>query len=155
MPTIVKTPSGTWKSVIRKTGFPTTVKTFRLKRDAEDWARTTEDEMVRGMFVKRAPLERMTLELAMKGTGWVQAGSLEFASASLTGTRDIGEGWIVDGTLTVDCAAEVRLIPVPFNVSGMVTASFTFNNGCALQVRAKSARLALTGEARFVEDFPG
>ena len=48
MATIVKTPSGTWKAVIRKTGFPTTVKTFRLKRDAEDWARTTEDEMVRG-----------------------------------------------------------------------------------------------------------
>jgi len=66
MPTIVKTPSGTWKAVIRKTGFPTTVKTFRLKRDAEDWARTAEDEMVRGMFVKRSPSERMTLEAAMK-----------------------------------------------------------------------------------------
>jgi len=59
MPTIVKTPSGTWKAVIRKTGFPTTVKTFRLKRDAEDWARTAEDEMVRGMFVKRSPSERL------------------------------------------------------------------------------------------------
>jgi hypothetical protein len=61
MSTIVKTPSGTWKSVIRKTGFPTTVKTFRLKRDAVDRARATEDEMVRGMFVKRAPSERLTL----------------------------------------------------------------------------------------------
>lgn len=49
MATIVKTPSGTWKAVIRKTGFPTTIKTFRLKKDAEDWARRTEDEMVRGM----------------------------------------------------------------------------------------------------------
>jgi len=51
MPTIVKTPSGTLKAVIRKTGFPTAVETFRLRRDAEDWARTAEDEMVRGMFV--------------------------------------------------------------------------------------------------------
>ena len=59
MPTIVKTESGTWKAVIRKTGFPTTSKTFRLKRDAEDWARTTEDEMVRGMYVKRGPAEKM------------------------------------------------------------------------------------------------
>jgi integrase len=66
MPTIVKTPSGKWKAVIRKTGFPTTIKTFRLKRDAEDWARTTEDEMVRGMFVKRAPSERLTFEAATK-----------------------------------------------------------------------------------------
>jgi hypothetical protein len=90
-----------------------------------------------------------------KGTGWAQPGLLEFASASLTGAGDIGEGWIVDGSVSVDGAAEVRLIPVPFNVAGRVAASFTFNNGCVLQVRSESARLTLTGEARFVEDFPG
>jgi hypothetical protein len=66
MATIVKTPSGTWKAVIRKTGFPSTIKTFRLKKDAEDWARRTEDEMVRGMFVQRAPSERLTFEKAMQ-----------------------------------------------------------------------------------------
>ncbi|MEW6414255.1 MAG: site-specific integrase [Pseudomonadota bacterium] len=66
MATIVKTPSGTWKAVIRKTGFPTTIKTFRLKKDAEDWARRTEDEMVRGLFVQRAPAERLTFEKAMQ-----------------------------------------------------------------------------------------
>lgn len=66
MATIVKTPSGTWKAVIRKTGFPTTIKTFRLKKDAEDWARRSEDEMVRGMFVQRAPAERLTFEKAMQ-----------------------------------------------------------------------------------------
>lgn len=65
MPTIVKTPSGTWKAVIRKTGFPTTSKTFRLKRDAEDWARSTEDEMVRGMYVKRSQAEKMLFSDAM------------------------------------------------------------------------------------------
>lgn len=66
MATIVKTPSGTWKAVIRKTGFPTTIKTFRLKKDAEDWARRSEDEMVRGLFVQRAPAERLTFEKAMR-----------------------------------------------------------------------------------------
>jgi integrase len=66
MPTITKTKSGTWKALVRKIGFPAVIKTFRLKRDAEDWARTTEDEMVRGMFIKRAPSERLTLEVAMK-----------------------------------------------------------------------------------------
>ena len=50
MSIIVKIPAGTWKSVIRKTGFPTTVRTFHLKRDAEDWARSTEDEMVHGLW---------------------------------------------------------------------------------------------------------
>jgi len=66
MATIVKTPSGTWKAVIRKTGWPTTIKTFRLKKDAEDWARRTEDEMVRGVHIQRAPAERMTVEDALK-----------------------------------------------------------------------------------------
>jgi integrase len=66
MATIVKTPSGTWKAVIRKGGWPTTIKTFRLKKDAEDWARRTEDEMVRGLFVRRSPSERMTFAVAMK-----------------------------------------------------------------------------------------
>ncbi len=51
MATIVKTPSGKWKSVIRLTGWPTTSKTFRTKRDAEDWSRTTEDEMVRDVYI--------------------------------------------------------------------------------------------------------
>jgi hypothetical protein len=66
MATIVKTPSGTWKAVIRKTGFPTTIKTFRLKKDAEDWARRAEDEMVRGLFDQRGPSERLTFEKAMQ-----------------------------------------------------------------------------------------
>ncbi|MNJ24577.1 site-specific tyrosine recombinase XerD [compost metagenome] len=66
MATLVKTPSGTWKSVIRKTGWPTTSKTFRTKRDAEDWSRRTEDEMVRGVYIQRSGSERMTLEMAFK-----------------------------------------------------------------------------------------
>ncbi|WP_299126797.1 site-specific integrase [uncultured Alcanivorax sp.] len=66
MATLVKTPSGTWKAVIRKTGFPTTSKTFRTKRDAEDWSRRTEDEMVRGVYIQRAPAERMTVADALK-----------------------------------------------------------------------------------------
>jgi hypothetical protein len=66
MATIVKTPSGTRKAVIRKTGWPTTAKTFYTKRDAEDWARRTEDDMVRGVYIQRAPSERMTIEEALK-----------------------------------------------------------------------------------------
>lgn len=66
MATLVKTSSGTWKALIRKAGWPTTIKTFRLKKDAEDWARRVEDEMVRGVFIQRAPAERFTFEAAMK-----------------------------------------------------------------------------------------
>lgn len=65
MATLVKTPSGTWKAVIRKAGWPTTSKTFRIKRDAEDWSRRTEDDMVRGVFIQRSNAERMTVEAAL------------------------------------------------------------------------------------------
>ncbi len=65
MATITKTDSGTWKAIIRKKGWPTTAKTFRLRKDAEDWARTTEDEIVRGVYVHRAPSERLTFAVAI------------------------------------------------------------------------------------------
>lgn len=66
MATIVKTSAGSWKAVIRKTGWPTSAKTFRTKRDAEDWARRTEDEMVRGVYIRRAGSERTTIEAALR-----------------------------------------------------------------------------------------
>ena len=66
MATLVKTPSGTWKAVIRKHGWPTTSKTFRTKRDAQDWSRRTEDEMVRGVFIQRTEFDRMTFAAAME-----------------------------------------------------------------------------------------
>jgi len=64
--TIIKRPSGTWKAIIRKAGWPLKAKTFRTKRDAEDWARRTEDEMVRGVHIVRTTAERMTLAAALK-----------------------------------------------------------------------------------------
>lgn len=64
--TLIKTDLGKWKAVIRKTGWPTTSKTFRTKRDAEDWARRTEDDMVRGAYIQRASADRLTVENALK-----------------------------------------------------------------------------------------
>ena len=65
MATINKTPSNTWKALIRKRGWPTTIKTFRTKRDAQDWARRTEDEMVRGVYIDRADASQLLLKTAM------------------------------------------------------------------------------------------
>ena len=39
MATLTKTAAGRWKAVIRRQGWPTSAKTWRTKRDAEDWAR--------------------------------------------------------------------------------------------------------------------
>jgi hypothetical protein len=63
--TIRKTPSATWKAVIRKRGWPAVIKTFRTKRDAANWAQRTEDEMVRGVYIDRATSERMLLKKAL------------------------------------------------------------------------------------------
>lgn len=65
MASIIKTPSGTWNAIIRKSGFPPTIKTFRVKRDADDWARSTEDDMVRGLYIRRQSAERLTLATAL------------------------------------------------------------------------------------------
>ena len=51
--------------MIRKRGWPATIKTFRTKRDAQDWARRTEDEMVRGVYIDRAGSDRLLLTHAL------------------------------------------------------------------------------------------
>ncbi len=66
MATIFKTDAGNYKALVRKSGWPTTTKTFRTSRDAKDWARRIEDEMVRGVYIQRSGAERMTLEMALK-----------------------------------------------------------------------------------------
>lgn len=65
MATISKTDSGKWKAIIRRSGWPKVSKTFRIKRDAEDWARTTEDEIIRGIFIPRTHSEKLTLANAL------------------------------------------------------------------------------------------
>lgn len=65
MATFVETKSKTWKAVVRRRGYPTVSKTFRLKRSAEDWARGVEDEMARRIFIHRAGSEKTTLRQAM------------------------------------------------------------------------------------------
>ena len=65
MATITKTESGTWKALIRRKGWPATSKTFRTKRDAEDWSRTTEDEIIRGIYSPRSQSEKLTLSSAI------------------------------------------------------------------------------------------
>lgn len=66
MANISKTPSGKHKATIRRSGWPTSCKSFRTKQDAEDWARGVEDEMVRGVYINRAPAERLTVEAALQ-----------------------------------------------------------------------------------------
>ncbi len=61
MATLSKTPQGQWRARVRRTGWPPTSKVFRTRRDAADWARSIEDEMVRGLYLRRTEAERLTV----------------------------------------------------------------------------------------------
>jgi integrase len=50
-----------WRAQVRRLGFPPQSKTFDTNAEAEAWARATESEMDRGIFVSRAEAERTTL----------------------------------------------------------------------------------------------
>jgi hypothetical protein len=65
MATFVHAPDGKWKAVIRRAGWPIVAKTFRTKRDAQDWARQAEDEMVRGIFINRADSHGKSIDDAL------------------------------------------------------------------------------------------
>ena len=58
-------PSNIWKAIIRKRGWPNIIKTFHTRRDAQDCARCTEDDMVRGVFIDRAESDLMLLKSAL------------------------------------------------------------------------------------------
>lgn len=53
-----------WQARIRRHGWPAQTKTFRLKSDAEAWARATEREMDVGAFINRDDAERTTFKEA-------------------------------------------------------------------------------------------
>ena len=60
MATISRRSKG-WQVQIRKQGFQTISKSFTKKTDADIWAKITESEMARGVFIDRSEAEKTTL----------------------------------------------------------------------------------------------
>jgi len=65
MATIRKRGNLQWEAQIRKKGFAHVSNTFLTRAEAEDWAKTTESEMVRGVFLDRSEAEATTLYEAL------------------------------------------------------------------------------------------
>lgn len=61
MATIRRRGDGQWQVQIRKAGHPVVSKTFPDRRLAEDWAKSTEVDMLRGEFIPRKAVEVVTL----------------------------------------------------------------------------------------------
>lgn len=55
-----------WRALVRKRGFPTQSRTFTTRRDAEAWARQTEAELDRGLFIQRRDAERTSFDQVAK-----------------------------------------------------------------------------------------
>lgn len=66
MASIVKRGAFQYQVSIRRKGYPTQIKTFERKRDAEAWAQTIESEMARGIFIDRTEAEQTTLKAALE-----------------------------------------------------------------------------------------
>lgn len=61
MATIRKKGECQWHVQVRKKGFPPQTKTFLTRAEADAWAKVTESEMVRGIFLDRGEAEQTTL----------------------------------------------------------------------------------------------
>lgn len=65
MPSIRQAKSGRWQAIVRRKNFPDQSDTFRLKAEAEAWARDIENKMDRGIFIDRREAETTTLKNAL------------------------------------------------------------------------------------------
>lgn len=54
-----------WQARVIRKGYPTSSKTFRSKKDAEQWARSIENEMDKGIWRDRSEAEHTTLKDAL------------------------------------------------------------------------------------------
>ena len=80
-----KGPGGkrVWQGHVRRRGYPTQVRTFDTKAEAEAWAATIESEIARGVFVCRAEAEGTTLTEALNRY------AIEVSAAKKTANREI------------------------------------------------------------------
>jgi hypothetical protein len=62
---ITQNSSGNRKPIVRRKGSLPIIKTWHTKRNADDWARTTEDEIARGIYIRRKESERTAIDEAL------------------------------------------------------------------------------------------
>ena len=88
------------------------------------------------------------------GAGYIQPAELVFSAASWSEPTDSCVGDLSDGCLFID-GEKLSLVPLPFSVSGQVSAEFVFTSGATLSVAASSVVCACTGKPKFVENYAG
>jgi integrase len=125
MATIRKRGDMQWQAIVKRKGVGLTSKTFTTRRDAEDWAKLAEADMLRGAYIKRADAERtMVAEI-------VDRFATEFALHHYRARADNREAWRFQ-------AARIR--------AGLGTLSLAVLDARAI-ARYRDDRLKQVGEA--------
>ena len=79
-----------WQARVIRKGFPTRSKTFRAKKEAEQWARSVESEMDRGVWRDRSEAENTTLKECLK----------RYLTEVTPKKKSKGESWYVKAWMT-------------------------------------------------------
>lgn len=58
---VVRQRGKSWQTMVRRRGYPDSIKSFQTKSEAEKWGRLVESEMDKGLFVCREKAEQTTL----------------------------------------------------------------------------------------------
>lgn len=88
------------------------------------------------------------------GTGWSQPVCLTLENGRLEHPFAASSLWITDGYLTVSDRVFDNVLPLPFDERGQIYLFLSGPEG-ELVIVGQRALLELTGEALYVEDFPG
>jgi hypothetical protein len=89
------------------------------------------------------------------GSGWSQRAHLRILRARVEGTVPPLPLTIATGRLTAGASALVNLVPVPSVFREPVRLELVGEGAESLVVLGEAAEVALVGEARYLDEFPG
>ena len=89
------------------------------------------------------------------GSGFLQPAEIVFSGAKFTEKDGPCAGAISEGLITIAGKRYDSVLPLPIDVTGKVSAEFTFESGAVLSVTATGVSCASTGPAVLVDGYEG
>lgn len=89
------------------------------------------------------------------GSGFLQPAEIVFSGAQFTEKDGPCKGAISEGLITVSGKRFDSVFPLPYTVTGKVSAEFTFESGAVLSITATGVSCASTGPAQLVDGYEG
>src|SRR5262245_23186763 len=86
---------------------------------------------------------------AWVGTGWTQPVTIVVRKPTMLGAKTSPPVGVSDGSIRVDEAVHVNLVPLPFEGIGAVSVVMRLVDGGVVQISGDQVTLAATGDARF------